>query len=100
MGHVRQETRLQIVGAPQVIGPLLELGVQRHDAAVGVLELAVDPLEFLLPAAQLVERPKQFLILLLDFFDAARRAVAARRRPARSSSAAVTQVRRVAGAAS
>ena len=44
VAHVRQEPRLQLVGAAQVVGALVELGVQRDDAAVGVLQLLVEPL--------------------------------------------------------
>ena len=69
MRHVREEARLQLVGAAQVVGPFVELRIQRHDAAVRVLELAVDPLELLLPRAQFVERAQQLLILLLHLLD-------------------------------
>jgi hypothetical protein len=61
--HVRQEPGLDFVGASQVIGAFVELGVERDDAAVGVFELAVDALQLLLPQAQVVQRAKQFLIL-------------------------------------
>ena len=43
VAHVGQEARLQLVGAAQVVGLLVELGVQRDHAAVGVLQLAVEP---------------------------------------------------------
>ena len=69
VGHVREEARLQLVGAAQVIGSLVELGVERDDAAVGVFELAIEAHELLLLALQLVERAQQLLVLLLDLFD-------------------------------
>jgi hypothetical protein len=56
MAHVRQEARFHLVGAPQVVGLLVELGVQRDDAAVRVLELAIEPRELLLPIARVGER--------------------------------------------
>ena len=40
VAHVGRKLRLHLVGAPQVVGPLVELGIQRDDAAVGVLQLA------------------------------------------------------------
>ena len=69
MRHVREEPRLQLVGAAQVIGAFVELRIQRDDAAVRVLELAVDALQLLLPRPQLVERAQQLLILLLHLLD-------------------------------
>ena len=67
--HVREEARLQLVGAPQVIGLLVQLGVERDDAAVGVLQLAVQPDQLLLTPIQLVERAQQLLILPLELFN-------------------------------
>ena len=65
VAHVREEARLHLVRAPQVLGLLVELGVQRDHAAVGVLELAVQPRQLVLPLPQLVERAQQLLVLLL-----------------------------------
>ena len=53
VAHVGQEARLHLVGAAQVGRLLVELGVERDDAAVGVLQLAVEPLELVLALAQL-----------------------------------------------
>src|SRR5262245_40533748 len=64
--HVREEARLELVGASQMIGLLVELGIQRDDAPVRVLELAVQSHELVLAAVQLVERPKQVLVLPLE----------------------------------
>ena len=52
-----------------MIGLFVELGVQRDDAAVRVLELTVEAQQLVLPRAQLVEGPEQLLVLQLDFFD-------------------------------
>ena len=40
VADARQEPRLGLVGGAQVRGALVELRIQRHHAAVGVLELA------------------------------------------------------------
>jgi hypothetical protein len=72
--HVREKARFQIVGAPQVIRPFVELRVERHDAAVGVFELAVEMGQLLLLPLELVQRRQQFVILLLHFLDQAFRA--------------------------
>ena len=56
VAHVRQEARLHLVGAAQVVGLLVELRVQRDDAAIRVLELAIEPRELLLPFARIRER--------------------------------------------
>ena len=67
VAHVRQEARLQLVGAPQVIGLLVELGVERDDAAVGVLQLAVEARPAPPGAARSsLERAEQLLVLLAD----------------------------------
>ena len=76
VGHVREEARLQLVGAAQVVRLLVELGVEGHHAAVGVLELAVQVRELLLLALQIVERPQQRLVLLLDLLHQADRLLA------------------------
>ena len=43
VAHVREELRLQLVGATQVVGALVQFGVQGDHAAVGVLQLLVEP---------------------------------------------------------
>ena len=75
MRHVRQESRLDFVGTTQVIRALVQLRVQRDDAAVRVLQLAVEPHQLLLPCIEIVERPEELLILLLDLLDRARRSL-------------------------
>ena len=42
MRHVREEPRLQLVGAAQVVRLLVELRIERDDAAIGVFELAIE----------------------------------------------------------
>ena len=74
VAHVREEARLHLVGAPQVIRLLVELRVERDDAAVRVLELAVEALELLLAAPELVERAQQLLVLALDLLEGVRAA--------------------------
>ena len=72
-----------------MVGLLVELGVQRDDAAVGVLELAIEPRELVLALAQLGERAQQLLVLLLHLVER-RRAALARAAPrgcARSAAA-------------
>ena len=68
MRHVREEARLQLVGAAEMIGFFVELRVERDDAAVRVLELPIEVHELLLLPLKLVERAQQLLVLLLDFF--------------------------------
>ena len=74
VGHVREESRLQLVGAPEVIRFLVELGVERHHAAIGVFELAVQVHELLLLPLQVVEGAQERLVLMLDLLDQADRA--------------------------
>jgi hypothetical protein len=67
VAHVRKELGLHVVRAPQVIRFLVELGVERDDAAIRVLELTVQLHQLVLPLAQLGERAQELLILLLQF---------------------------------
>src|SRR3989475_3509935 len=69
VAHVRQEARLQDVGAAEMVGFLVQLRVERHHAAVLVLQLGVEPHQLVLPAAQLLEHPQQLLVLLLHLLD-------------------------------
>ncbi len=56
-----------------MVRPFVELRVQCNHAAVGVLELAVDALQFFLPGTDAVERAQQLLVLLADFGERAGR---------------------------
>jgi len=67
VAHVRQEARLELVGAPQMIRLLVELGVEGDHTPVRVFELAVEVLELLLAPAELIEGVDQLLVLPLDF---------------------------------
>ena len=42
VAHVGQEFRLQFIGAAQVIGLFIQFGVERHHAAIGIFQLAID----------------------------------------------------------
>ena len=66
---MREEFRFQLVRATQVIGALVQLGVQRDDAAIGVLELLIEPLQVLLARSQLVHLQQNLLVLSSDFLD-------------------------------
>src|SRR5690606_36711048 len=56
--------RLDLVGPAQVIRALVELGVERHHAAVGVRELGVEARELLLLALELEQRARKLAVLL------------------------------------
>ena len=66
MAHVGEKLRLEIVGAAKVVGLFIELGVESHHAAIGIFQLAVDTREFLLPGADFLQCPEQFLVLKLE----------------------------------
>ncbi len=48
-----------------MVGFVVQLRVERHHAAVRVLQLGVEPHQLVLPPAQLLEHPQQLLVLLL-----------------------------------
>ncbi len=52
MAHVRQKPRLDLVRAPQMIGFLIQLGVERYHAAVGIFQFAIENPQLFLPLAQ------------------------------------------------
>ena len=66
VAHAGQESRLGLAVAPQLLGTLVELGVQRHHTAVGFLELAVEARELLSARGQLLECAHQLLVLKLQ----------------------------------
>ena len=68
VAHVRQKPRLEFVGSPQVIRAIVQLRVQGDDAAVGLLQLAIEPRELVLPVLQGAERQEQLAILMLVLF--------------------------------
>ena len=67
VAHIRQEARLHLVGAAQVVGFFIQLGVQGNHAAVGVFQFARQFQQFLLARLQLGQRGHQFLVLQLHF---------------------------------
>ena len=70
MAHVREEAGLQIGDALESLGVVVELGVEGHDAAVGLLKLAGVHLGDLgLAIAQLLKGAEQLLVLLLELFE-------------------------------
>ena len=69
VAHVREEARLHFVGAAQVVRFLVEFRVQRDDAAVRVLELAVQLRQLFLALAQFGQRAQQFAVLLLHLLE-------------------------------
>ena len=50
-----------------MIGAFVELGVQRHHAAICILQFLVQPLQLFLPGAELVHLHQDLLVLLADF---------------------------------
>ena len=67
MAHVGEEAGLQFVGAPQVVGLFIQLGVERDHAAIGVLQFAIEPRQVRLARADFLQRREQFLVLMLQF---------------------------------
>jgi hypothetical protein len=65
VAQIRDEAGLDVVRAAQVLGLLVELGVEREHAAVGVLELAIERGELVAALRELFQRTDELLILLL-----------------------------------
>ena len=55
MGDVGEKLGLQLGGAAQVVGAFIQFGIQGDDAAVGVLQFAVQQFQLFLAAAQLLK---------------------------------------------
>ena len=87
--HVRQEARFQLVGAPQVVGPLVEFGIERHDAAIGVLQFLVQMHQLVAACFQLLKLEQHFAVLLTDFLDRIGRRIARQRLGERVASCAM-----------
>ena len=64
VAHVGEEARLHLRGPAEVVGLLVQLGVEGHDAAVGVVQLVVELGQLLLALRQLFQGLQQFLVLL------------------------------------
>ena len=80
MAHIGQEPRLQLVGAAQVIGLFVQFRIQRHHAAIGIFQFPIQPGQFDLPGADLLQRVEQLLILMLQFLKCVLRTLAGQRR--------------------
>ncbi len=63
--HVGEEAGLHLIGAAQVVGLIVEFGIEGDDAAVGIFEFAVEAHEFVLPAGKFFENAEQLPVLLL-----------------------------------
>ena len=69
VAHLREEPGFQIGKPLEGLGALVELGVEGHDAPVGLVELAAVHLGDLgLAIAQLLKGVEQLLVLLLELF--------------------------------
>ena len=66
MAHIGEEARFQLVGPAQMVGAVGELGVERDDAAIGVLQLLVHLLQPFLALPQLLQLQQIFLVLARD----------------------------------
>ena len=75
VAHVREELRLQLVGAAQMVGAFVQFGIQGDDAAIGVLQFLVQPLQVFLARPQLIHLQQDLLVLLADFLDRVGRTV-------------------------
>ena len=69
MTHVRQEARLGVVGAAQMVCALVQFRVERDHAAIGVFQFAGEPREFFLTFLQFIERRSQLATLPLHFVE-------------------------------
>src|SRR5262249_14684229 len=64
VADVRQKAGLQLARRAQLLGALVELGIERDDAAIGVAELLVELAGFVFAAAELLEALHQLAVLL------------------------------------
>ena len=58
-----------------MIGALVQLGIQCDDAAIGVLQFLIEPLQVLLARSQLVHLQQNLLVLSADFLDGVGRTI-------------------------
>lgn len=70
MAGIGKKPGLHLVGTPQMIGLFFNLRIQRHNAAVGVFELARQRHQFVLPRSQFGKGLQQFPVLQLGFRNA------------------------------
>ena len=69
VADARQEPRLRLAGAAELLGAFVELGVQREHSPVGFLEFAVELCELVAAGVQFLERCHQLLVLKLKLTD-------------------------------
>ena len=69
MADAGEETGFRFARTLQLLGPLVELCVQRDDAPVRFLELAVELRKLLLPRVDFVQRAHELLVLELKLAD-------------------------------
>ena len=95
VAHFGEEAGFEVGQALESLGVLVELGVQRHDAPVGLVKLAIVHLgDLRLTIAQLLKCVEQLLILLLELFQKSLGGVRARSAEIRPSSIGVRAVAR------
>ena len=61
---MRQEAGLQLARLAQLLGALVEFGIERDDAAIGVAEFLVELLALLVAAADFLQALHQLAVLL------------------------------------
>ena len=66
VGDAGEEGGLELRGPPQLGGPVVQLGVERQHAAVGLRQLGVEPVSSAWRSASVVERAHQLLVLVLE----------------------------------
>ena len=59
---MRQEAGLELARLAQLLGALVELGVKRDDAAIGIAQFLIELLTLLVAAANILETLQQFAI--------------------------------------
>ena len=64
VAHVGQEARLQLARLAQLLGAVVELGIKRDHAAIGIAELLVELLALFLAAPDLFQALHQLAVLL------------------------------------
>src|SRR5262249_10349961 len=68
VAHVRKEFRLEFAGLSKLLGALVQLGIERDHAAVGVAQLLVKLFALLVLAADFFEALHELAILLTQSF--------------------------------
>jgi hypothetical protein len=66
MADVRQYPGFEIGRPAQVLGPFIELHVQCHHPAVGLLQFLIEPLDLQLPLPRFIQGSQELLVLPLN----------------------------------